>query len=133
VLRVGHRPRLERIEVQPNRRQWRFQLVGDRVDEGVVLLVALDFEHEEHGVNDDAGNDQGEKQDPGDEGDERQLGEDEPIDIEKDRRPDKQDAECDEEADRLLATGHGGILRRKCRIQNAEFRMEFRSSCSRSV
>ena len=45
---------LERLQVEPDRRHRRLQLVGDGVDEGVVLLVAADLAHQEDGVEHDA-------------------------------------------------------------------------------
>ena len=47
-------PALERLEIQPYRREGRFQLVGDRVDERVVLLVPPHLADEEDRVEDEA-------------------------------------------------------------------------------
>ena len=49
--------RLQRLQVQADRRDRRLQLVGDGVDEGVVLLVAADLAHQEDRVQDEAGDD----------------------------------------------------------------------------
>ena len=43
-LLLVHLACLQRFEIQPDRRDRRLQLVGDGVDEGVVLLVAPDLE-----------------------------------------------------------------------------------------
>ena len=54
--------RLQRLEVQADRRDRRLQLVRHGVDERVVLLVAPDFADEKGGVEDQAGDDGGEDQ-----------------------------------------------------------------------
>ena len=59
--------RLQRLEIQPNRRDRRLQLVGDRVDERVVLLVPPDLAHQEDRVQHDAGDDEQEEDDAEDE------------------------------------------------------------------
>ena len=61
ALRVADLARLQRLEVQADRRDRRLQLVGDGVDEAVVLLVALDLAHQEHRVDDEAGDDEAEQ------------------------------------------------------------------------
>ena len=111
-LLVVERARLQRFQIQPDRRDGRLQLVGDGVDEGVVLLVAADFEHEEDGVDDQAGDDQAERDDAEDEDSQRRSlgGDDDPADVQRDRRRDEQNAEGDEKRDRLLPPGHGVIL-----------------------
>ena len=50
--------------MQPDRCHGRFQFVGNRIDEAVVLLVATDFVHQEAGVDDHPRNDQEEKNYP---------------------------------------------------------------------
>src|SRR5512143_49732 len=42
-LRLGNLVFLECLEVQPDGGYWGFELVGDRVDEGVVLFVSPDL------------------------------------------------------------------------------------------
>ncbi len=54
---------LQRLQIQPHRRNRRLEFVGDGVDEGVVVLAAPDLKHQEHGVDDQAGNDEGEGDD----------------------------------------------------------------------
>ena len=54
---------LQGLQVQAHRRDGRLQLVRDGVDEGVLLLVAPDFPHQEDGVQNHAGDDQAEQQD----------------------------------------------------------------------
>ena len=66
-LRLVDLARLERLQIQPDRGDRRLQLVRDGVDEGVVLIVAAKLAHEEHRVDDDAGDDQGEGDDAEDE------------------------------------------------------------------
>ena len=84
ALLVVERARLQRFEVQPNRGEGCFQLVGDGVDERVVFLIATDFEHEEHGVDDQAGDDQAAGDDAEDKHTQRRAlgGDDDPADIE---------------------------------------------------
>ena len=67
ALRVADLARLQRLEIQADRRDRRLQLVRDRVDEAVVLLVPPDLEHQEHRVDDQAGDDQAEEDDAEDE------------------------------------------------------------------
>ena len=112
--------RLQRLQVQANRRDGRLQLVRDGVDEAVVLLVALDLQDEEHGVDDQAGDDQGEQDDAEDDGrDPAGIGDD-PADVEQQRRDDQQHAQGDEEGDGFLAPGHSVILA----MQNSECRIQ---------
>ena len=82
-LLVAERARLQRLEIQTNRRDGRLQLVGDGVDEGVVFLVPADFQDEEHGVDDEARDDQAEGDDAEDEdADPRAFrGDDDPADV----------------------------------------------------
>ena len=58
-LRLVDRPVLQRLQIQLHRRDRRLQLVGDGVDERLVLLVAPDLAHQEDGVEHDAGDDEG--------------------------------------------------------------------------
>ncbi len=67
ALRLGDLARLQRLEIQANRRDRRLQLVGDGVDERVVLVVAAHFAHEKHRVDNDAGDDQDERENAEDE------------------------------------------------------------------
>ena len=62
---------LQRLQVEPHRRDRRLQLVGDGVDERLVLLVAADLAHQEDGVEHDAGDDEGKDEDADDQQAER--------------------------------------------------------------
>src|SRR6266498_3023377 len=62
-LLVAQRARLQRLEIEADRRNRRLELVGDGVDEGVVLLVAAYLEHEEDGVDDQSSDDEAERDD----------------------------------------------------------------------
>ena len=62
-LRLADLARLQRLQVQADRRDRRLQLVRDGVDERVVLVVAAQLAHEKHRVDDDAGDDEGEGED----------------------------------------------------------------------
>jgi len=122
ALLVAERAGLQRFQVQADRRDWRLQLVGDRVDERVVLLVAPYFEHEKDRVDDESGDDQAEGDDAEEEDPQRRaLGrDDDPADVQLDRPRDQQNAQGDEKRDRLLTPSHGENSRNsKCKIQNA--------------
>ena len=60
ALRVADLARLQRLEVEADRRDRRLQLVRDRVEEAVLLFGEAHFADQEHRVDDDAGDDQGE-------------------------------------------------------------------------
>ena len=61
-LPLAHIARLQRLEVEANRRDGRLQLVRHRVDERIVLIVTPDLTHEKHRVDDDARDDQDERE-----------------------------------------------------------------------
>ena len=112
ALRFGHVTRLERFEKKSNRRDRRLELVGDGVDERVVGVVATDLPHEEHGVDNDAGNDEGKGQDPENERQHAPGVDDNPADVERDRGGDQDHAEPDDQGGGGAATVHTGILAR---------------------
>ena len=45
-LALIHGARLQRFQIQPDRRDRRFQFVGDGIDEGIMLFIAADFAHQ---------------------------------------------------------------------------------------
>ena len=94
---------LQRLQVQLHRRDRRFQLVGDGVDERLVLLVAADLAHQEDRIEHDAGDDEGKHDEAGDEQPGLAPVEDDPADVEGDDACHQADAEDDEERDRLPA------------------------------
>ena len=103
-LRLADLARLQRLEIQADRRDRRLQLVGDGVDERVVLVVAAHLAHEEHRVDDDAGDDEREGEDAEHQRQHAPPVDEDPADVEGDRRGDEDDAEDDED--------DGGGLRR---------------------
>ena len=105
-LRLAHLARLQRLEVQANRRDRRLQLVRDGVDERVVLIVASDLAHEKHRVDDDAGDDQDEGEDAEHERQDPAAVDEDPADVERHRRRDEDDAEDDEGDGGGVAPGH---------------------------
>ena len=110
---------LERLEVQPNGRNRRLQLVGDRVDEGIVLFVPTHFPHQEDGVQHDAGNDDEEEDDAEDEKEAFAPVEQDPADVERHGSRDQARAEDDRGRDPLTAADrHKGEDKS---IRNAEF------------
>ena len=92
-LRLADLARLQRLQIQANRRDRRLQLVRDGVDERVVLIVAAHFAHEEHGVDDDAGDDQRKGEDAEDERQDPPPVDEDPADVEGDGCGDQDDAE----------------------------------------
>ena len=97
--------RLERLQIEANRRHGRLQLVGDRVDERVVLLVAADLADQKDGVEHEAGDDD-QEEDQAEEGQDAFLPVDhQPADVQRDSNGDEADAENDEENDRTAAAG----------------------------
>ena len=54
--------RLQGLQIEADRGDGSLELVRDGVDEAVLLLVAADLPHQEDRVENDAGDDQGEKQ-----------------------------------------------------------------------
>ena len=96
--------RLQRLQVQPHRRDRRLQLVGHGVDEGVVLLVAADLAHQEDGVEHEPVMIEQEEDDAEDREHALAPVEHDPADVERDGDRDQADAEDDEE-DRPTAAG----------------------------
>ena len=58
ALRVADLARLQRFEVQADRRNRRLELVRDRIEEAVLLLGDAHLADQEHRVDDEAGDDQ---------------------------------------------------------------------------
>jgi len=103
--------RLQRLQVQSNRRHRRLQLVGDGVDEGIVLLVAPDLANEENRIDDHAGDDHQEEDRPEHHHDRLAPVQDQPADVQRDRGRDQADAEDREEDGLALAAGYHGSVR----------------------
>ena len=116
-LLLGERAGLQRLEIQLDRRNRRLQLVRDRVDERVVILVPFDFHDEEHGVDDDARDDQRECRDAEDERRNAAGVDDDPADIERHGRRHEQHAERHEECDRLTPRHLGPIVGQRSRVK----------------
>ena len=77
----------------------------------VVLLVAADLAHQEHGVDDDAGDDQREGEDAEDERQDAPPVDEDPADVEGDRGRDEDDAEDDEDDRGRRCAGSSGASR----------------------
>src|SRR4029077_12736846 len=90
-----HFAMLQGLQIEPDGSDGSLQFVGDGIDEAVVLLVAANFTHQETGVHDKPGDQQGkenyaqEKQDP------FAPVEDDPADIEPDRQQHQANAQND--------------------------------------
>ncbi len=97
ALRVADLARLQRLEVEANRGDRRFQLVGDRVEEAVLLFGDAHFTEQEHRVDDEAGDDQGEGRDAKNERRHAPAVDENPPDVQGDGGGDEDDAEDDED------------------------------------
>ena len=111
ALGFGDLVALQGFEVEPDRGDGSFELVGDGVEEGVLALVAADLADQEDGVEDDSGDQQAEENDAHDEQDDAALVEDDPADVEDDGGAEREYAEGDEEGDGSAASGdvHGVV------------------------
>ena len=58
ALGLGDVARLERLQIEADGGDRRLQLVRDGIEERILLVVAMQLAHEEHGVHDDAGDDE---------------------------------------------------------------------------
>jgi len=97
---------LQRVQVQADRGDGRLQLVGDGVDERVVLLVAPDLPDQKRGVEDEAGDDGGKDDDAEDQQPRVADVQDDPPDVERHRGRAQADAEGHEKGDGAPAAGH---------------------------
>ena len=113
LLRVQVVP-LQRFEVEADGGNRRLQLVGDGVDEGVVLFVAADFADEEDGVEDEARDDDAEEADP--QHQERHLApvEQNPTDVQSHGQPDQARPQRDEERDGFAVASQSHAAHRAC-------------------
>ena len=91
---------LQGLQIEPDGSDGRLQFVGDGIDEAVVLFVAANFAHQEAGVHDHPGDQQGEE----DYAQKEQYAfapvEDDPADVQADRQQHQANAQHDEEGDR---------------------------------
>ena len=101
-LRFSHLASLQSLKVQPDGRDRRLQFMGDRVDEAVVLLVAANFPDQKNRIEDQPHNDDEKKY-----GAEKKLQtfapvQDDPTDVQYDRRCNQANAQRAEKINRLL-------------------------------
>ena len=106
ALRVADLARLQRLEVKANRRDRRLQLVGDRVEEAVLLFGDAHLADQEHRVDDEARDDQAEGGDAEQERRQAPPVDQDPADVEGNGCGDEDDAEDDEDDGGGLAAGH---------------------------
>src|SRR5215475_5389028 len=101
ALRLVHLPRLQCLQVEPDRSDRSFQLVSDGVKKAVLLFVATDFAHQENRVQDQSRNDQHEKDYA--ENEHRHLAPviNHPDGIARDRQRDQTSAERDKKVNRF--------------------------------
>ncbi len=88
--------------------------MGDGIDEAVVLFVAANFTHQEAGVHDHPGDEQGKEDHAEEEQDAFAPVENDPADIQPDRQQHQANAQHDEKSDgpAAAADAHGRILPR---------------------
>jgi len=102
---------LECFEVETDAGDGSFEFVGDGVEEGVLALVTADLADEKDGVENDAGDQDGEEDDPKHKQSEMTLvvNPNNPGDVEEDGEASEQYAESDEDGDGAAASGdvHG--------------------------
>ena len=103
LLGVGHVAPFQGFEVQANRGDRRFQFVGHRVDEAVVLLVATDLPHQKTGVDDHPGDDQRKENNAEEQQDAFAPVQDDPADVERDGQRHQANAQDQEEGNRFAA------------------------------
>ena len=111
ALRVADLARLQRLEIEANRRDRRLQLVRDRVEEAVLLFGDAHFADQEHRVDDEAGDDQGEGDDAEHERRDAPPVDQDPADVEGNGCGDENDAEDDEDDRGGLSSRHGQASR----------------------
>jgi hypothetical protein len=100
--------RLQGLEVEPDGSDRRLELVGDRVDERVVLLVAADLADQKDRVQHHAGDDQQEEDHPQHRQQPHPPVQHDPADVEGDGNRHETDAEDGEEDHRPPAASHHG-------------------------
>ena len=101
-LRFFHLASLQSLQVEPDGGDRRLQFMGDRVDEAVVLLVAANFADQKNRIEDQPRDNDQKKY-----GAEKKLQtfapvQDDPTDVQHDRRRNQANAQRDEKIDRLL-------------------------------
>src|SRR5712692_1238769 len=102
ALRVVDGACLQSLEVKPDGRHGSLQLVGDRIDKSIVLLIAPDLPHEKNCVQYDAADDHRQQQHTEEEQDSAAPVEQDPTDVEEENDQDQASAERYEKRDRLL-------------------------------
>jgi hypothetical protein len=95
---------LKRFEVEANAGDGRFQLVGDRVEEGILPFIAAYLTHKKDRIQNNASDKQGEENDPKDGKRHGALIQNDPADLQSDRKADKKNTEGDKEGDRSAAS-----------------------------
>ena len=105
ALGLVHRARLQRFQIEPDGRHRSLQLVGDGIDEGVVLFVAADFAHQKDRIQHDAAADHQHQQDAQDQQDAVPPVQQDIADVENQQDGDQPDAERDMPGNRSAASG----------------------------
>src|SRR3954471_7778252 len=100
--------RLQRLQIQTDGRHGSFQLVRDRIEKGILLLVPADFTYQENGVQHHSRDDQAEEDDAEDRQHAHPPVQNDPADVERDCNGNETDAEDGEEDHRSpAAPDHG--------------------------
>jgi len=104
ALSFLYRVALKRFEVESDAGNRRLELVGDRVQEGILTFVAAYLAHQKDRIENDTGDKQGEEDDPQDGERNGALIENDPSDLQGDGKADKKDTEGDKECNRSAAS-----------------------------
>src|SRR5208337_1255564 len=104
---------LQRLQIQPDGSDRRFQLVGHCIQEAVLLLVAPDLAHQKDGIEYDARDNKAEEDNAENQRNDFAPVKDDPTDVEHHRRRGQTDAQRDKERNGGLAAGdaHGDEVR----------------------
>ena len=105
ALGFGDVSALQGFEIQADGGDRRFELVGDRVDEGVLALVAADFANQEDGVEHHAGHQQAEQQDAEDQRKNAAFMQEDVVDVEIDGDADEDRPQGDRKGNGAAASG----------------------------
>src|SRR4029077_6833281 len=96
-------PRLQRLQVEPDRCDWSLQLMRNCVDKTVVLFISVYFPYEKNRVQHDTNDDRHEKDDAEDQLRNLAPIENNPSDVERDCECDQTCTKRNKECDRPLA------------------------------
>ena len=113
ALGFVHVAMLQGLEVKPDGSDGRLQFMGNGIDEAVMLFVAANFAHQETGIHDHPGDQEGEEDYAQEEQDAFTPVENDPADIQPHRQQHQANAQHDKKAMALrrLLMGMAGFYR----------------------